>query len=125
MPNLEKELINELNVYSGLDSFNSTVIEKELEQCAELGADAEKLKALKFNALQLAEIRKGLENPKVDVTKYMNPKYSWTDMEEMRLEMAQGIDMSSYRAQGFDNHQLYQIRSGIGYLTDESPCFFR
>ena len=113
MSDLEKELINELNVYSGLDSFNSTVIEKELKLCAELGADVEKIKALKFNALQLAEIRKGLENPKVDVTKYIDPKYSWTDMEEMRLEMAQGIDMSSYRAQGFDNHQLYQIRVGL------------
>ena len=74
MPNLEKELINELNVYSGLDSFNSTVIEKELEQCAELGADAEKLKALKFNALQLAEIRKGLTD-KVDISKYEVSKY--------------------------------------------------
>ena len=86
MSDLEKELINELNVYSGLDSFNSTVIEKELKLCAELGADVEKIKALKFNALQLAEIRKGLENPKVDVTKYIDPKYSWTDMEEMRLD---------------------------------------
>lgn len=120
MSELEKELINELNVYSGLDSFNSTVIEKELELCAKLGADVEKLKALKFNALQLVEIRKGLEDPKVDVTKYMNPKYSWTDMEEMRLEMAQGIDMSSYRAQGFDNHQLYQIRMGIKEGIDVS-----
>jgi hypothetical protein len=109
----DKDLINELNVYTGLDSFNSSVIDKELKLCADLGADAEKLKSLRFNALQLAEIRKGLENPKVDATKYMDPKYSWTDMEEMRLEMQQGIDMSSYREQGFDNQQLYQIRAGL------------
>ncbi len=109
----EKELINELNVYTGLDSFNSSEGEKELEECGKLGADVEKLKALNFNALQLAEIRKGLENDKVDVKKYLNPSFSWTDMEEMRLEMSQGIDMSKYRAEGFDSQQLYQIRAGL------------
>ncbi len=120
MTTIEKDLINELNVYSGLDSFNSTMIEKELEHCKELGADVEKLKSLGFNALQLAEIRKGLENPKVDATKYMDPNLSWTDMEEMRLEMAQGIDMSEYRKQGFDSHQLYQIRAGLAEGSDVS-----
>ena len=120
MTTAEQDLINELNVYSGLDSFNSTVIEKELGLCADLGADVAKLKALGFNALQLVEIRKGLENPKVDATKYMDPKLSWTEMEEMRLEMAQGIDMSEYRKQGFDSHQLYQIRAGLAEGIDVS-----
>lgn len=116
----EMELVNELNVYSGLDSFNENVLVKELELCKKLGADADKLKALGFNALQLVEIRKGLEDKKVDVTKYLDPKLSWTDMEEMRLEMSQGIDMSQYRAQGFDNQQLYQIRMGLADGIDVS-----
>ncbi len=107
------ELEDELNVYTGLSSFNSGAIEKELEECKKLGADVEKIKGLGFNALQLAEIRKGLADEKVDVSKYLNPKLSWTDMEEMRIEMSEGIDMSSYRAQGFDAQQLYQIRKGI------------
>ena len=116
----EIDLVNELNVYTGLDSFNDNVIEKELELCGKLGADTAKLKALGFNALQLVEIRKGLEDDKVDVNKYLNPKLSWTDMEEMRLEMSQGIDMTEYRKQGFDNQQLYQIRSGIADGIDVS-----
>ncbi len=116
----EQEFINELNVYSGLDSFNSTMMEKELKKCGELGANVEKLKSMGFNALQLSEIRKGIEDDKVDVNKYLDPKYSWTDMEEMRLEMSQGIDMSKYRAEGFDNHQLYQIRRGIEEGVDVS-----
>lgn len=120
MSTQEAELINELNVYTGLDSFNSSAVEKELEECAKHGADANKLKALGFNALQLSEIRKGYEDPKVDPTKYMNPKMSWTDMEEMRIEMSQNIDMSQYRAQGFDAMQLYQIRKGISEGVDVS-----
>lgn len=116
----EQELINELNVYTGLDSFNSSSVEKELEECGKLGANPEKLRAMGFNSLQLSEIRKGLEDDRVDVNKYLDPKYSWTDMEEMRLEMSQGIDMSKYRAEGFDNHQLYQIRIGIADGIDVS-----
>ena len=108
----EVDLIDELNIYTGLDSFNSSVYEKELELCKELGADIEKIKALKLNALQLVEVRKGLAE-KIDVSKYLDSKYSWTDMEEMRLEMTEGIDMSSYREQGFDTQQLSQIRQGI------------
>lgn len=108
----EVDLIDELNIYTGLDSFNSSVYEKELELCKELGADIEKIKALKLNALQLVEVRKGLAE-KIDVSKYLDSKYSWTDMEEMRLEMTEGIDMSSYRDQGFDTQQLSQIRQGI------------
>ncbi len=116
----EIELINELNVYTGLDSFSENSMEAELKRCKELGANPDKLKAMGFNALQLAEIRKGLENEKVDVSKYLDPKLSWTDMEEMRLEMEQGIDMTEYRKQGFDTQQLYQIRSGIKSGVDVS-----
>ena len=114
------DLINELNIYTGLDSLSDNALEKELELCKGLGANVEKLRSLGFNALQLAEIRKGLEDEKVDVNKYLNPKLSWTDMEEMRLEMAQGIDMSQYREKGFDNQQLYQIRKGIADGIDVS-----
>ncbi len=112
MPSQEVELISELNVYSGLDSFDQNSKEKELELCKQAGADINKLKALNFNALQLAEIRKGLVD-KVDVSKYLNPKLSWTEMEEIRLEMYQGIDMSKYRKEGFDLQQIYQIRQGL------------
>lgn len=98
--------------YSGLDSFGGNSYEKELALCKELGANVEKLKAMKFNTLQLAEIRKGITD-KVDVRKYMDPSLSWTAMEEMRLEMYQGIDMSQYRKEGFDTLQLSQIRQGL------------
>lgn len=106
------EMIDELNINAGLDSFDTKAYEKELQLCKEVGADVEKLKALKFNALQLSEIRKGIL-AKVDVSKYFNPKLSWTAMEEMRLEMQQKVDMTEYRKQGFDTQQLSQIRQGI------------
>ena len=106
--------------YSGLDVFDGNSYENELKLCQEMGADVEKLKALHFNALQLAEIRKGLAD-KVDVRKYMDPKLSWSAMEEMRLELYQGIDMSEYRKQGFDTTQLSQIRQGINAGIDVTP----
>ena len=120
MTGQEIELINELNEYSGLDSFNSSVYEKELKLCGELGANVEKLKTYGFNSLQLTEIRKGLQDENVDVNRYLDPKLSWADMEEMRLEMSQRIDMSLYRQQGFDNQQLFQIRKGISDGIDVS-----
>lgn len=108
----EVDMIDELNTNAGLDSFDRQSYEKELQLCKQAGADVEKLRALKFNALQLSEIRKGILQ-KVDVTKYFNPKLPWTAMEEMRLEMHQKVDMTEYRKQGFDTQQLSQIRQGI------------
>ncbi len=107
------------STYTGLDSFDDNAYEKELSLCKQFGADVEKLKALKFNALQLAEIRKGIAD-KVDVSKYMDPSLSWTVMEELRLEMYLGIDMSEYKKQGFDALQLSQIRQGIAAGIDVS-----
>lgn len=111
----------ELNTatYSGLDSFGDNSYERELELLKEIGADVEKLKSLKFNSMQLSEIRKGI-NDKVDVSRYMDPSLSWSTMEEMRLEMYQGIDMSGYRKQGFDVLQLSQIRQGLAAGIDVS-----
>ncbi len=105
--------------YTQFGLFDSDAYQKELDLCKELGADVEKLKALKFSVPQLVEIRKGLAD-KVDVSKYMNPAFSRIVMEEMRLEMYQGIDMSKYRAQGFDAMQLSQIRQGIQAGIDVS-----
>ncbi|RKM61025.1 DUF342 domain-containing protein [Butyrivibrio sp. CB08] len=115
----ETNMLNSGSTYSGLDSFGDNTYERELELCRQFGADVEKLKALKFNSLQLAEIRKGIAD-KVDVSKYMDPSLSWSAMEEIRLEMYSGIDMSSYRKQGFDVLQLAQIRQGIAAGIDVS-----
>ena len=68
----------------GLGVFDNNSYDKELRLCAEVGADVNKLKALKFNALQLAEIRKGIVD-KVDVSKYMDPSLSWSAMEEIAI----------------------------------------
>lgn len=116
----DKKTQSEENTYSGLGSFDSNAYERELALCKELGLNVEKLKAMKFNTLQLSEIRKGVVD-KIDVTKYMDPNMSWSAMEEMRLELYQGIDLSDYRAQGFDAMQLAQIRQGIANEIDVSP----
>ena len=116
-------LVNERSAsssYSGLNVFGENSYERELKLCQELGADVQKLKSLGFNTLQLAEIRKGLAD-RVDVSRYMDPKLSWSAMEELRLEMYQGIDMSMYREQGFDTTQLAQIRQGISEGVDVTP----
>ena len=119
MDTQELDLENEAMSYTGLSSLNQNAFERELEICGQLGADVEKLRALNFNALQLSEISKGIRE-KVDVAKYMDPRKSWTEMEELRLEMVQKIDMSEYREQGFDVQQLSQIRKGIAAGLDVS-----
>ena len=119
MATTENNTATRENAYSGLNSFDDDAYQKELALCKEFGADVGKLKALKFNALQLAEIRKGLAD-KLDVSRYMDPSLSWTAMEEIRLEMYTGIDMSEYRKQGFDSLQLSQIRQGLSEGIDVS-----
>ncbi len=116
---MAETLTRQQNRYTGLDAFGDNSYERELELCRQVGADVEFLKKMKFNSLQLAEIRKGI-NDKVDVSKYMDPSLSWTAMEEMRQEMYQGIDMSEYRKQGFDVLQLSQIRQGLSSGIDVS-----
>ena len=93
--------------------------EKELELCKTVGADIDELRALKFNKFQLVEIRKGLEYG-LDVSKYMDPALSWTEMEERRKEMKQSIDMTTYREQDYDTAQLAEIRRGIAKGLDVS-----
>lgn len=93
--------------------------DKELELCKAAGADIDELRALKFNKFQLVEIRKGLEYG-LDVSKYMDPALSWTEMEERRKEMKQSIDMTTYREQDYDTAQLAEIRRGIAKGLDVS-----
>ena len=116
---IDEEAKLERNSYSGIGAFSDNSVEKELNLLGQLGADVDKLKALKFNALQLAEIRKGI-NDKVDVSKYMDPSMPWTAMEEMRLELYQHIDMKEYRDRNFDVLQLAQIRQGLAAGVDVS-----
>ena len=98
---------------------NEEEYRKELALCKAAGADTARLSALKLNAYQLAEIRKGLEAG-INVNDLMNPDLPWTEMEELRLEREQGIDMSKYRKEGFDVSQLREIREGIKKGLDVS-----
>lgn len=107
---------------AGFDVFNlleSDTLERELELCGKLGADVDALKSLNFDIYQLAEIRKGYE-ARIDVSRYLDPKLSWSQMEEIRLELTERIDMSAYRENGYDDHQIYEIRKGISRKLDVS-----
>lgn len=115
----DDSFVSGFKLYNGLTSFDDDSFEKELTKCESLGLKAEVLRKYNFNALQLAEIRKGLEAD-IDVKKYLNPKLSWLEMEEMRLEAIQGIDMTPYREQHFNSSQIYQIRRGIYENVDVS-----
>jgi uncharacterized protein (DUF342 family) len=107
------------NYYDEIRYLDENAFEKELRLCKELGFNIDKLRQYNYNAMQLAEIRKGIaEN--LDVQKYLNPNLSWLEMEEIRLELSQGINMDKYREAGFDNPQVYQIRKGLSLGLDVS-----
>ena len=74
--------------------------EKELLLCKKAGGDIERYRRLSFNALQLEQIRKGLES-KVDVELFMDPAKSWLEMELIRTSLEAGIDIEKYIEQGF------------------------
>ena len=69
--------------------------EKELLLCKKAGGDIERYRRLSFNALQLEQIRKGLES-KVDVELFMDPAKSWLEMELIRTSLEAGIDIEKY-----------------------------
>ena len=86
--------------------------EKELLLCKKAGGDIERYRRLSFNALQLEQIRKGLES-KVDVELFMDPAKSWLEMELIRTSLEAGIDIEKYIEQGFSWLQCQEIVKGV------------
>ncbi len=71
-----------------------------------------------FNALQLEQIRKGLES-KVDVELFMaDPAKSWLEMELIRTSLEAGIDIEKYIEQGFSWLQCQEIVKGVEEKLD-------
>lgn len=95
--------------HSELDKRN---YERELELIQKAGGDIERYRYLSFDALQLEQLRLGLEHG-IDVERYTNPKYSWLDMENIRISMESGVDISVYKKKGFNRQQCNEIRDGI------------
>lgn len=85
--------------------------QRELELCQKLGGDVEKYRRLSFNALQLEQIRLGLEHG-VDTESYTDPSLSWMEMERAREMAESGIDMNEYIKQGFNWLQCGEILEG-------------
>lgn len=91
--------------------------EKELLLCKKAGGDIERYRRLSFNALQLEQIRKGLES-KVDVELFMDPAKSWLEMELIRTSLEAGIDIEKYIEQGFSWLQCQEIVKGVEEKLD-------
>lgn len=91
--------------------------EKELLLCKKAGGDIERYRRLSFNALQLEQIRKGLES-KVDVELFMDPAKNWLEMELIRTSLEAGIDIEKYIEQGFSWLQCQEIVKGVEEKLD-------
>ncbi|MBR0090179.1 MAG: DUF342 domain-containing protein [Lachnospiraceae bacterium] len=114
MPLTEETTYQETN-----QALNEKLYERELELCAQAGANSVALREAGYNVFQLEQIRQGL-NEGLDVSVYEHPQYSWIDMEEIRKGLKQGIDMSRYREAGFSTEQKREIRKGIARGVDVS-----
>lgn len=68
---------------------------------------------------QLEEIRLGLESG-IDISSYADSDIPWFQMEEIRLGLEHGIDIRRYLQEGFDWMQLSEIRLGIEHGVDIS-----
>lgn len=99
----------EFEIASEIDSKS---LQHELELCEKLGGDVEKYRHLSLNALQVEQIRLGLEHG-VKVDSYVDPDMSWIDMENARITLETGIDMSKYANEGYSWLQCNEIREGI------------
>lgn len=64
------------------------------------------------NLGQLEEIRLGLEHG-IDVSIYANPKYSFTKMAELRKGLEHGLDITKYLDVQFTTAQMLEIRVGL------------
>lgn len=73
----------------------------------------------KFIQYQMEEIRLGLETG-LDVSVYADPKYNTLQMAQIRLGRGQGMDVSVYANPKFDGWQMAQIRWGLEEGLDAS-----
>lgn len=102
------------------ETKTQTEIEKQkyqllLKACKSFGGDIELYQKLNFNIPQLVQILKGLES-KLDVSYYLDPKLSGTQMEILRKGLADGISLKMWLDQGFNWQQLEEIY--FGYKAD-------
>ena len=115
----EQEWMTQLNTASTDSDLSDKLYEREISLCVRAGADEKRLREDGYNALQLEQIRQGLEGG-LDVDVYLHPQFSWLDMEEIRKGLKQGIDMTRYREAGYSTEQKREIRKGIARGLDVS-----
>ncbi len=72
------------------------------------------IKNLKFNYWQMDQIRLGLRDG-LDVSKYANPKLDSLQMNQIRLGLRDGLDVSQYATPKFTHWQMDQIRLGLQF----------
>ena len=107
------------NTEPGSGELGEKLYERQLALCGEAGANVKELREKGFNVFQLEQIRQGLQEG-VDVSVYMDGRYSWLDMEEIRKGLKQGIDMTAYREAGYSTAQKREIRKGLARGLDVS-----
>lgn len=71
----------------------------------------------KFNGLQMEQIRLGLENG-LDVSVYAKPEFEDYQMREIRRGLENGLDVNTYVKPEFDWRQIQQISTGLGEDLD-------
>jgi F0F1-type ATP synthase delta subunit len=131
------------------DPENSHEQMQEVAYGLESNIDVEIYAKKIFDADQMSEIRESLEDglPKDQVNKYVDPQYDWAHMqflrkaldskdphfeaylnpkilvsslEEIRDGFADGLDMSKYITEDYDDLQLIEIKEGLKSGIDVS-----
>ncbi len=81
----------------------------------------EEYKKQGFSPYQLEEIKLGLEHG-VDVTQYTNKDYIAIQMRQIRLGLEENLDVSWYAGKNYDWFQMEEIRKGLESGVDVS-CY--
>lgn len=76
------------------------------------------IKNLKFNYWQMNQIRLGLRDG-LDVSKYANPKLDSLQMDQIRLGLRDGLDVSIYADPKFNHSKMRKIRQGLREIREE------
>lgn len=86
--------------------------------CMTYGGDIKKITDKNFQVAQIEQIIEGLKSG-VDVDQYLDPKWYWYEMQEIRRALEEHVDIVKYLDK-FDWMQLGEIRKGLVAKVDVS-----
>lgn len=97
---------------------------RQLKKAEEMGPHFLMAENVEYSEEQLQEIRLGVEEG-LDVSLYSRPEFNWMQMEQIRMGLKDKVDVSAYADAAYSFETMKQIRLSLYSSTDITPYLAR